>query len=351
LRHTNLRALLRVRNFRLDALGGFRYHRVCFGDRDRIEPPADLTDASFPDCAFDEASFAHTPLIDVSFRGCDFTGCDFRYAHIRGANFQDADFAGCDFYSAFFEAANIFSLVRLNRVSFDHAWLNGVLGLEMSDLTRRAHAECPLVQECDVESYIQFLQPTMTDRPDASTITDAAASAKLTAAETYRTLSAVWTTQGQYSDAAAAYLRRRNLERDFYSPLRKRSQKMLELTGKRQTKLNWLSARWLGLVVAWALANYGVSMKRVAGWLMALILVPGVAFSVLGGVETTGDHPQSVRELPRCLLFSLEQLTASVSRLQGSSSLVDLVGALQVFVGVALLGLFGFTLASWLRNG
>ena len=57
-----------------------------------------------------------------------------------------------------------------------------------------------------------------------------------------------------------------------------------------------------------------------------------------------------MRDLPRSVLFSFEQMTNSVHHLQSTNSVVDLVGSVQIFIGIALLGLLGFTLANRLRN-
>jgi uncharacterized protein YjbI with pentapeptide repeats len=352
LRGISLRDRLQEKHRNPSALRNRTYYRVAFGDSDLDERAADLTGASFVGSKFEHVSFPHTLLIGVSFRECEFVTCDFRHAHIRGTSFRSAEFTNCDFYRAFFEAANIFEDARLLRVSLDNAWLTGFVGLTMRGLIRSDGGDCSLIQECkdDGREYRQFLTQTAAFRPTGpknESIDMALLRAKLVAANTYRALSATWAIQGQYSDAGAAYLRRRNLEREYYDPRHGRS---INKDDTRKPRSAAGVTRWLGLTLAWALANYGLSMKRVAGWLLALIVIPGIAFSAFGGVETTGPNPQPVRGLPRCLLFSLEQLTASVSRLQGSTSLVDLVGSLQVFFGITLIGLFGFTLASWLRN-
>jgi len=373
LRDCNLRERVRAKGLGVDALHERVFKRVCFGDRERDEEPTDLTLARFKGSRFEHVSFVSTALTSAYFRNCEFATCDFRYTRMTETSFQESRFDDCDFYRAFFEAANVFTKVSFNRVSLDKAWLAGVSGL-----TKETFADRAMVQECDEDIYLQFLDPTVGDRPVLHPVEEAVNNAKRDVARVYRALSGMWTAQGQLDDAGFAYVRCKTLEREFHSPLRRwktnrardeRESERRQLTDAGETTLDadkraLKSFRqmkhvaigpkqlcpWLALVAAWGVANFGESMRRVAAWLALLILVPGIVFSLFGGVQTDGEPPQAVHSLPRCILFSFEQLTTSVDHLQSTNAVVDLVGSAQVFVGVAFLGLFGFTLANRLRN-
>ncbi len=366
-----LRTLLREKHLPPDALQGLAYKRVCFGDRER-DRPADLTHARFQGSTFDQVVFVNLRLMDVSLRGCWFDSCDLRYVHTKGTSFQNAKFTDCDFYRAFFEAAVVFSEAKLTRVSLDKAWLAGVIGLTWEMFEDEA-----MVQESGEDGYARFLMATTSDRPPIHTRERALEERMLDVAAVYRALSGMWTIQGQLNYAGLAYVRCKTLERKYYSPfrqiaknrrvaMRNHARKRLanaddsalddrqrELKSTPKEKMGSIAprnvGRWLALVIAWGVANFGESMRRVLICLALLILLPAAAFSLRGGVMTDGSDDE-VRFLPRAILFSLEQLTASVHRMHSTNSIVDLVGAMQVFGGVTLLGLFGFTIANRLRN-
>lgn len=343
-----LRGLLENEGLPPSALQGLHYRRVCFGDRERDRDPANLAYARFKGSRFDNVAFVNAQLTGVYLRECDFYACDFRYTYLTSTTFQNSKLRDCDFYRAYFEAANVFTDTTFERVSLDKAWLAGMIGL-----TGAPFVENALVQECTEREYRRFLDETIGDRPDSHTLAQALEEALLDAAEIYRGLSGMYTSQGQFKDAGAAYVHCKTLERRYHSPLRallnrgsrKREQHASAIDRVRPRR----TRKWLALTAAWAVANFGESMSRVFAWLVAVVLGPAILLSLFGGVRLDDSH-RPVHSLARCLLFSFEQLTASVQRMHGANSVVDLVGALQVFVGVTLLGLLGFTLANRLRN-
>jgi uncharacterized protein YjbI with pentapeptide repeats len=379
LRECNLRERIAAAGGRASATGGvdttlteMTFRRVCFGDRTRARQPTDLTGARFERCRFEAVTFVNVPLNGVYLRNCSFEDCDFRYTQMRGTSFQESGLVLCDFYRAFFEAANVFTDATLSAVSFDKAWLSGITGL-----SRETFGEGAMAQECGREVYQRFLATTAGERPPSHSLDEALEQAPLDAAEVYRSLSGMWTAQGQLRDAGFAYERCKQLERRFCSPshswtMRKahaeRNRQRAALAGIADEDLNsdglalkrsepedavsipTRTLTWLRLTAWWAIADFGESMGRVMAWLALLIVVPGVAFSLWGGVQTDAEPPQPVHSLWRCILFSFQQLTTLVDHLQSSNSLVDLVGSTQVFLGVTLLGLLGFTVANRLRN-
>jgi len=354
--------LLATKELAPNALEGLAFRRVCFGDRERDKPPTDLTHARFKGSTFDHVVFVNTRLHGVYLRECALKSCDFRYVYTTATSFQGSRFYDCDFYRAFFEAATIFTNARFRRVSFDKAWLAGVIGMTWEMFGPNAMA-----QGCSEREYDEFLAATAADRPEEHALSEALENARLDVVEVYRALSGMWTTQGQLRDAGQAYVRCKTLEREYYSPLRRLAGKRAAKQAAKQhepaagTEADPAAesprlairvrdiGKWLGLVAAWAIANFGESLRRVVFWLGLLILLPAVGFSLRGGVEFD-NRAKEVRSLSRCVLFSLEQMTASVAHMHSTNALVDLVGTLQVFGAVTLLGLFGFTLANRLRN-
>jgi hypothetical protein len=334
------------------------YVRVCFGDRKCVEEPTDLRRARFNESLFERSVFVSTQLTDVYFRRCIFQWCDFRYINALRASFQECLFEDCDFYRAYFDANNVLTNAAFRRVSLDKAWLVGVTGLRYEQLTHK------LVQECDDETYIVFLNETEGDSPEADPRSRAVADKDIEVASVYRALSGMWTEQGQLADAGRAYVRCKELERKYYRPKRIRERNRRRDTERRQksdveeneslARQGW---RWLGLLAARVLANYGESMWVVGLWLLALILIPAIGFSIFGGVkwetcpdERLGACDDEVRSLWSTTKYSMERLTDSVSNMHTPHDGAAIVGSIQVFFGIALLGLLGFTIANRLRN-
>ena len=398
LRGHDLRALVLNSGYGSEALHHLHFERVRFGDRDRLVEPADIERCSFKESSFRDTTFDRAALTDVYFRGCEFSKCLFRYVHAVETSFQDATFEDCDFYRAHFDAANIFTDASFVRVSLDKAWVAGMSGLTSDNFTCRwafsdrsksrigvvrehradRRNRAPMVQECTNSRYEAFLEMTASDRPDWDAISRALANAERDAAEVYRSLSGMWTGVGQGGYAGFAYRRCKTLERKFHNPIRRlrwnrqvavwnRARRPLQERRRdartlREERLRdsapeprvaivrGHALRWGALFAAWALAGYGERMRRVAGWLVALIVAPAIFYSLFGGVRTDAEHPVAVSEFGRCLLFSVQQITASTHHLVPATRWVELVGGLQVLGGVTLLGLFGFTLANRLRN-
>jgi uncharacterized protein YjbI with pentapeptide repeats len=349
----DLRGLdLRGRDF-----GGRSLTRIRFGTKEETgEQPALLEGVSFRSSSLVDVHFTRTRLERNDFRGAELRSCDFRYVTCTRSTFANTKIIECDFYRAYFEASVIFSKATLTRVSLDKAWLQGATDLQRAMFDDPATGPA-LVQDADDEAYRRFLEPTKSQRllgtaggelaPDdiASAIRDK----RLRAAQTYRTLSAVWASGGHFDDATFAYVRSKELERQhFRSRLaagrrgrhpgaRTQSGALTDLGG-----FLWRSlARWS--------CNYGDSLGRIVLLVLALVLGPGTFYALTGSVEN--DHGHTVHSWLTCLLFSLEQITTlSSGSLQPATRLVELAGSLQTLIGIALLGLFGFVLGNKIRN-
>lgn len=90
--------------------------------------------------------------------------------------------------------------------------------------------------------------------------------------------------------------------------------------------------------------EFGQNLTRVIAALGVVTVLPGVLFAIAGGV--TGAH-----DIWDTLLFSAARMTAATpGGLQPANALVEWIGVAQGFLGIALLGLFGFVLGNTLRQ-
>jgi hypothetical protein len=299
---------------------------VVFGRHGGL-PPAGLVGAVFRGASLQNCSFAHVDLTGADFRGCRISDCDFRYAIFHHTTLSDATLVMCDLYRASFQEGTVMANATFELVSLNTT-LAGVTGLTWASFAR-TQGRPPLVTESE-DDYRKFLERTRDDRPKTHDLERAMDERLDDAARTYRQLSGLWTSTGQFRDAGHAYAYGRRLERQAVGP------------GAGRTRFQPLLWLWLWFVDL--LCGFGESLVRIVPWLLAVALLPGIAYWLFGGVN--GAHG-----IGDDLLFSASQMTASApSRLTASSSLVEWFRVGQTVSGVALLGLFGFVLGNEIRS-
>jgi hypothetical protein len=297
---------------------------VVFG-RHHGPPPAILTGTSFRCSTLDHCFFAHANLTGADFRECRISRGDFRYATFRRTTLGDATLVLCDLYRASIEEGTVMLNTVFELVSLTGS-LSGATGLRWTSFAGKGRRPA-LVAESEAD-YRDFLEWTKADRLETDPIEKALADRLDDAARTYRELSGLWTSRGQFSDAGRAYAHSRRLER--------------QAAGPRGREFRPLFSLWL--LVADGLCGFGERLGRIVPWLMAVALLPGLAYWLFGGVG--GAHG-----IGDDLLFSASQLTASTpTRLTAATQLVEWIRVLQTLTGVALLGLFGFVLGNKIRN-
>jgi uncharacterized protein YjbI with pentapeptide repeats len=305
-------------------------------------PPARLTGARFRGNELLRCSFAHAVLEDVDLRGCTLIKCDFRYVIFRRATLENATVVDCDFYRAVFEEGCIVADAHFESVSLTHAWLHGMVGVRRATFVGTP-GKPALAAEANLEQYAEFLRPTLKDRfkrlPAGAALRDRLEEAALV----YRHLSGVWTAQGHYDDATWAYVRTKELERQYAKA--RRSDPSCPPRERRKDL-----RRWALLSVANALCRYGDGLGRVFAWIAAVAVVPGLVLWLGHGIESTDAHASRATWW-QALLFGVGRLGAfDLHRLQTSGYWADGVVVTQSVVGIALLGLLGFVLGGKLRG-
>lgn len=301
---------------------------VVFGEGRRGRETANLTGVSFRGATLLRCGFVRCVLTDVDMGEATVARCDLRYAVCERVNLGGSTFADCDFYRAVFESACILDVRAFNRVSLNRASFSGVIGL------RRTHVEGDALIQWDDAAYEAFLLEKEQDRPKGSPVTHAVAERHLELADTMRSLSGMWASQGHNGDAGWAYAISRDCERIAASP---------HCTATPTHYVHWLS-----LWAAKLSSGYGLSVGRVVGWLVVLAVVPGLVYALAGGV-TVSERPS--RTLLDTLRFSIDQMTgADAGRLEPGTPLVEWFSAGQFVTGVLLLGLLGFVLGNAIRS-
>jgi len=105
---------------------------------------------------------------------------------------------------------------------------------------------------------------------------------------------------------------------------------------------------WLWLVFAGSIARFGEGLVNVVAWLVGITLLAGFLYAWLGAVTENGSV---VKGLSDGFLFSLQQMIGvQFGSLEPASRVVEVFGAVEVMIGIILVGLFGFVLGNRLRS-
>jgi hypothetical protein len=311
----------------LDMRGSRPWRYLVFGDNP-TGSAATMRQTVFAETTLEWCWLPGCELDGANFTGCTLVDCDLRFVTFGRARLGSATFDRCDLYGASMQSGTVLSNARFRMVSPPTVF-EGVTGLRWPAFksTRKVPA---LIAESK-QYYPLFLERTGHERPGGlSTIPKAVDRRLYSAANSYRLLSGHWTFQTQFADAAEAYQRSRRLERRAASPF------------FRGTRLRPL--KWVGLWISDLVCGFGESVNRVLATLLLVALLPGLILFLVHGVK--GAH-----DLPDDLLFSASRLTAATpAHLSPSDRLVSWLGVTQAFVGIALLGLFGFVAGNAIRR-
>jgi len=333
--------------------------RLIFGMNDRCGA-ASVDRCNFEGSVLTDCLFAAMILTALDFTECELTDCDFRFATFRGVRLGSARIVGCDLYGASMESATIMGNIHFELSSLPQ-FGDGITGLDWSAFANPNGPRALVGEKADV--YQEFLARTRDERPPKErSILDAVDDRLAGAAGGYRRLSGYWAAQGQFRDANCAYTRSRRLERRASSPWFAISRRIHHegrfsepRAQRRAGRADWSLRKrfqsrdmrpvaWIGLWIADGTSRFGQSLTRVSATLLAVALIPGVAYAVWNGVS--GAHT-----VFDDLLFSVSRLTAATpTGLKPTTKLVEWAGTVQSLVGIALVGLFGYVLGNSLRQ-
>ncbi len=316
-------------------------------------------------------------FVNCRFKNCVmsstwFSRCTFKHSTFDRCTFTSSVFVRCDLYRVVYVSNNLMENTCFRLVSISQATLSGTIGLRRVAFDPRAnplretppdtqpgrvlaqasqvagtrlHAENPqarkalprtaLIQE-DADRYTAFLEPI----PDKTLDLSVSMGKRFgDAAEVWRCLSALWSSQGFAADAGWAYVRARRKERSDSAPT--------HTAGMKLWTRGWHALRWGVLLMADALCEFGNNLLLAIAWLPVLVVGTGLIFWC-SGIVHTATGPASFW---KSMLFSVTQMVnVSPGGLSAEGSAAHVIAAAEVFLGVALLGLIGFVLGNKIRN-
>jgi len=335
---------------------------------------ADLTEIDIAGRRIEGAEFVGCRFFNCVLSRSWFSKCTFKHSTFDRCTFTGSVFVGCDLYRVVFITNNLMENTRFSLVSLNQATLGGTLGLrrrsfdanateddadtdetqpgaaakraaEISAGAGTGMAEDPaerrklpklaLIQQ-DREQYRELLEGV----PDARIELEVAMRRRLVeAADVWRSLSSLWTSQGYAADAGWAYLQARRQER-----------KHCGQSWRHQTSL-WagvrMVAKWIGLWMADLLCGFGTKLLLAIFWLPLLVAGFGVVFKLGGAVHASSREGS----WPQAFLFSTTQMVnVSPGSVSVRGSTAHILASVEVFLGVAMLGLIGFVLGNKIRN-
>lgn len=351
---------------------------------ERCRMPANLVGLGFADCKFRRCVFRGY-IRSSEFVRCEFEDCRFdhsaivstkiKYCRFRRCTFSDAAIYRCDLYRADFRPGNTFPDAELGLVSLSRGDLGGAgelrrrsfgpfetddeplrpaAGEEAETWTPAARAAAqelrPLVRHAFIQEdpveYEALLRSTHLN----ARLDDALGGRLAEAAENWRMLSAVWMAAGAYDDAGWAYRRSRGLTRANLAPWRGSAVRGRQVPLRSAEKGPRRLGLWATLAVAGPLCGFGTRLRGIVVAMIALVVGFAVLLRLAGALEVVGRSGRREADWFDALHFSIGQLATTPPgelRLVGAGW--SLAADLETLIGIALIGLFGFVLASLLR--
>jgi uncharacterized protein YjbI with pentapeptide repeats len=312
---------------------------------------ANLAKANLQGAILNSGNFEGANLYYAQLQNAGLFGANLKGAYLYNADFQDArlvfvnlqsttlsyvNFRNADLREARLQGVNLSWVGDMSNVSISGAWL---------DKTRIQHEKLGNV----------IGEETEHDYANAK--------------RGYLALKQNFDDLGDYEAASWAYRKERRMEKLEARQKGRDALRTYEyIKGSREPKeRNWREAAssyfkyGSDTFVEW-LCDYGESVWRVVGWMVALLFIVGpLVFSGLGGIvwskELTRDYhilsswPKFWLWYRTYLLYTLDTLTtASFSGLQPINDVVKLASGFFAIAGIVLAGLLGFVAGNRIRR-
>lgn len=315
-----------------------------------------LTRCNFDYCEITDSTFKQATMRRPRFRESSLRWCDFRYSNIENATFQDANMEGCDFYRSSLREGNVFEGAQIIGVSLYNAnFLGAALrkdnfrgGLlqENVELFRKYHMKWyEKRKEDEFEDYkmtVEKIEEFVHERYEEAMLV-------------YRSLNGLWVSKGFLGDANWAFVKSKKMETKTYSPryswriYGKADSGSANRLKSIRTAIRYLPKYIINSVFD-AICGFGESLSKVLVSMMILLFGGGFFFLLSKGVINADDRALNTNLLDN-LLFSFGNFTAtSYCRFLPASSEIEMAMSIQSFLGIALIGLFGFILGNKIRN-
>lgn len=354
---------------------------------------ADLTHARFESAILTTCSLWRTKLHEASLRLAIISNSEFIKSHlenvilieaiVRDCNFTEAILNNCSVYEAEFVGVDFRAAQLVNIRLSDAANLKG-LSLHrtiIGDSVNIDHNK--LIDAPSSNNSLISLWHWLTNQHEMSAIWQEREGRFNEAKQIFKTLKGHFESKGDYEAANWAYVREQLMDKFQRTP------KLLRFIYPRYTD-KWVQEEprkfnddpvrhieysdpdikeWLRLELFEKLANYGVSLFRPLLCLALLVLGCGFIYRLglpfLGGTMITSIPNCGYADLSKAWMidctptyklihaiwFSFGALTSTeVGTLRPYLSHVGILMTLEILIGVALTGLFGFVLGNKLRN-
>ncbi|MGC8532075.1 MAG: pentapeptide repeat-containing protein [Acidiphilium sp.] len=305
------------------------------------------------------ADFRAARFHKVAFRDAILDQCDFRYAEFNETSFAGASLTDCDFYRAVFRRNVVFERTRLHHCSLHRADLSGC-DVEWESLGDNA------IVQADPIAYAKFLQRAATRIADPAErngflhrMAHYVAIAPVEAAGIYRKLSALLAANGLYRDSAEAYVAAKRMQRRSLRPDQVRHIARAEAVINKISPPSAAALRrkmiaalptYLELLIADALCRFGTSVRQVLLSMLATIVGFALLYWATDAIAVLHSGSAHPATLSQCFAFSLGKMLASVPDGFAIGANFAILGQLETFISIGLIGLFGFVLGNYFRQ-
>ena len=318
----------------------------------------------------DNVDFSNIELRKINFLETNLRGSQFRNTHLQFSILAGAQLQGANFYRAQLQHAFL-SGARLDGAILVEAHLDfAILGrTDFRDVSLSSVASMHGVHLYQTRfwgvldlRYEQFLNDS-----GQSTIWEHTHGRFSEAKDVYKTLKGYFEDAGDYEGANWAYVNEQRHEKWMRCPpklgyiIYRRWRKQYDDAEHVKQFCDPKLLDWLRLEFAEKIANYGDSLLRPLFWMAFTILFFALIYLAFGLATNDptcayghlGARPYlctPTRNFANNLLFSISAITTvDVSWLQPSYWWVSYITSLEMLIGIALTGLFGFVLGNKLR--